>query len=206
MIMFFVVFLFGFFVGYFFEKSDITYTETLIDKLKTDLENMRLEQMFIMIEPSEKSCAAMTRTIKDTSYSLYTLVNRLKQTKPESREFYKLKREADFLSLKAWMLSTSIEEKCDRNILTILFVYSTDSPACVRQDKILQDIKTKYEDRVLVYAIDYYLDESVIRMINDVYGIGSTPAMIIRGEVYGALNETELSKLVCDNLRDCVID
>ena len=51
--------------------------------------------------------------------------------------------QADFLSLKAWILSKNVKEKCTEDLLPILYVYSL-SPECEEQDKVLQEIKKKY--------------------------------------------------------------
>lgn len=199
----FGLFLVGFLFGYFFKRVDVVLTENKLEDLRRNVENMQLERMFIDIESPEKSCDAMITSVKETSYNLYDMVNRLKQTEPVKEEFYDIKREADLLSLKAWMLSIPLEEKCGKNILPILYIYSTQCQSCDKQDGVLQKLKNDY-DGLLVYAIDYNTNEPVVELIKNVYNVSWTPAMIIKGKIHGVMDESELSKVICSTL-NCTV-
>ena len=193
---FFIIFVLGFFIGYYFEKTSITYTKGEIETLKNDVENTQLQVLFAS---SEKECRLMSVAINDISYNLYNLVNKLKETNPDTEEFYKIKREADFLSMRAWILSRNVEERCENQVLPILFVYSTNCPECDQQDKDLQDVKNKYTN-VLVYAVDYNLDETAVTLLKSAYEINSTPSMIIKGNLYSKLSKEELENIVCSSI------
>ena len=196
LVAFFIIFILGFFIGYYFEKTSITYTKGQIETLKNDVENTQLQ---ILFASSEKECRLMLVAINDISYNLYNLVNKLKETNPNTEEFYQIKREADFLSMRAWILSRNVEERCENQVLPILFVYSTNCPDCDQQDKNLQEIKDKYTN-VLVYAVDYNLDETAVTLLKSAYEINSTPSMIIEGNLYNKLSKEELENIVCNNI------
>ena len=198
LIIFFVaVFSLGFLTGYFLERTSIGYTQSQLQDLRVNVENMQIQEMFAAGERTD--CRLMFTTMGSLSYNLYDLVNKLKETQPENTEFYDLKRDADFLSLRAWILARNIRERCTETIFPILYVYSNDCPECEKQDAELQKLKTKY-DGVLVYAIDFDLNEPVIRLVKDAYGINSTPSMIINHRLYGNLSGNELENLVCANI------
>jgi len=193
---FFIIFILGFFIGYYFEKTSITYTKGEIETLKNDVENTQLQVLFAS---SEKECRLMLVAVNDISYNLYNLVNRLKETNPNTEEFYQIKKEADFLSMRAWILSRNVEERCENQVLPILFVYSINCLDCDQQDKDLQETKDKYTN-VLVYAVDYNLDETAVTLLKSAYEINSTPAMIIKGNLYNRLSKEELENIVCSNI------
>ena len=193
-IAFVVVFSAGFLTGYFLERTSIVYTRSELDQLKTEIENMQLQEIFISGE--EVDCRLMYSAMGSLSYNLYDMVNRLRNMTPETPEFYEIKREADFLSLKAWLVSRNIRIKCTENILPVLFMYSGECPECEEQDSILQELKSRY-DTVLVYAIDYNQEQPAIKLVKDAYHINSTPSMIIDYRVYGKLSLQELEDIYC---------
>lgn len=192
----FIIFISGFFIGFYFEKSTVTYTKNEIENLKNDIENTQLQVLFAS---SEKECRLMLVAVNDISYNLYNLVNKLRNTEPNSEEFYQIKREADFLSIRAWILSRNVEERCEKQVLPILFVYSTNCDECNEQDEDLQEIKGKY-NRTLVYSVDYDLDETAITLLKNAYEINSTPSMIINGTLYNKLDREKLEDIVCSNI------
>ncbi|MEM7815704.1 MAG: hypothetical protein QXN71_01140 [Candidatus Aenigmatarchaeota archaeon] len=197
LIMFVLVFGAGFVIGYFSERTGMVYTKSEIDRLRNEVENMQLQEMFIAGEKVD--CKLMYSTMGSLSYNLYDMVNQLKSTSPNNPQFYELKREADFLSLKAWMVAKSIRERCTSEIFPILYIYSGNCPECDDQDSILQDMKSRYQG-VMVYAIDFYLDEPAIRLVKDAYEVKSVPAMIINHRLYGKMSENEIENIICENI------
>ena len=197
-LVFFAVFVFvvGFLSGYYLERTGIAYSKSRIDDLRNEVENMQIQEMFIAGE--EVDCRLLYTTVGSVSWRLYDLVDQLKETKPESQEFWDMKRQADFLSLRAWIMSRSIREKCTEDLLPVLYIYSL-SPECDEQDQALQAVKERHSE-VLVYAIDFYLDEPAVKLVKDAYQINSTPAMIINHQLYGQLDQDGLEQVVCENI------
>ena len=198
--MFFLVFLTGFLAGYFAERTGMVYTQSEIDRLRNQVDNMQLQEMFITGEKVD--CKIMYSTMGSLSYSLYDMVNRLKSTSPDAPQFYENKKQADFLSLKAWIVAKTIRETCTGDIMPILFVYSSNCPECTMQDSVLQNVKDKYPG-VLVYAIDFNLNESSIKLVKDAYEIKSTPAMIIDQSLYQEMSQEELESIICQKI-NCI--
>lgn len=197
-LVFFAVFVFaaGFISGFFLERTGIAYTKSNIDTLRNDVENMQIQEMFLAGEHVD--CRLLYSTAGSMSYRLYDLVSQLKETTPESQEFWDMKTQADFFSLKAWILAKSIKEKCTEDLLPVLYIYSP-TPEDVEQDQVLQAVKEKYSN-ILVYAIDFYLEEPAVRLVRDAYHINSTPSMIINHQLYGQLSQEELEQIVCGNI------
>jgi thiol-disulfide isomerase/thioredoxin len=201
LVMFVIVFVAGFIIGYFTERTGMVYTQSEIDRLRSQVDDMQLQEMFITGEKMD--CRLMYSTMGSLSYNLYDMVARLKSTSPDTQQFYDMKRQADFLSLKAWMVAKNIREQCTSDIVPVLYVYSGSCPECDRQDTALQSLKSKYPG-LLVYAIDYYLDEPAIKLVKDAYEIKSTPSMIIDHRLYGPLDEAGLEAVICGNI-NCTV-
>jgi hypothetical protein len=195
-VMFVAVFAAGFLSGYFLERTGMLYTRSEIEELRDEVENMQIQELFV--SGKHVDCNLLASAMGSHSYHLWDLVNRLRSTRPETEEFYEMKRQADFLSLKAWILAKGIRESCWGDILPVLYIYSVNCPECEEQDRVLQSIKNSHQG-VLVYAIDYYLDEPSIRLVRDAYNVTSTPSIIIDNRLYGKLDMEELEEIVCDN-------
>jgi len=195
--MFVFVFSSGFIIGYFLDRSSIVYTQSEMDVLKDEIESMQLQEMFASAEAAD--CKLIYTAMGKTSYDLYDLVNRLKETSPESWEFMKIKKDADLLSLKTWMTAKKIKKTCSADILPILFLYSDNCPECDIQDVVLQELKDKYNN-TLVYAIDIKLNEPVTNLIKVAYDIDSVPAMIIGNVAYGKLDFEQLKNITCEQV------
>lgn len=195
--MFVFVFSAGFLIGYFLDRTSIVYTKGEVDKLKSEIESMQLQEMFISAESAD--CKLIYTAMGKTTYDLYDLVNKLKETPPESWEFMNMKKEADLLSLKTWMTAKKIKEICSADILPILFIYSDGCEDCREQDDILQNLKNMHNN-TLVYAIDIELNEPVTNLIRVAYDVDAAPAMIIGHDTYGKLSSEELENIICEQV------
>lgn len=188
------VFVAGLLVGYFVERTGILYAQSEVNKLRTEVENMQLQEMFIA--GSDVDCNLLHSSMGKLSYDLHTLINQLNKGNPESLEFQNEKTQADLLSLRAWILAKNIRRSCVKELLPILYIYSLDCEPCTEQDTILQEIKSRYQN-VLVYSIDFNSDEPAIKLVKDAYGVVSAPALIIENKHFGKLSESELESIAC---------
>ena len=78
LIMFVVVFGSGFVIGFFSERTGMMYTQSEIERLRNQVDNMQLQEMFITGEKVD--CKLMYSTMGSLSYSLYSMVDSLKAT------------------------------------------------------------------------------------------------------------------------------
>ena len=193
--LFIVIFAAGLITGYFVERTGIIYTQTEIENLRNDIENIQIQEMFISSEGVD--CNLMFSTMGKLSYDLYNLVNNLRNVNPTSDEFDEMKIQADFLSLRAWILSRNIRQKCTEEILPILFLYSNNCDKCQEQDQILQELKEGHES-VMVYSVDIENDQAAVRLVKDAYRIESTPSIILNHRLYGEMSRQELENEICE--------
>jgi len=195
LIFFALVFSAGFLTGYFLDRSSIVYTASEITNLKNEVENMQIQEMFLSGESVD--CSLMFSAMGKTSYDLYDLVARLRQTSPESPDFAAAKRQADLLSLKAWLIARRIQDKCSTEIVPVLFFYSDNCRKCKEQNSVLQAMKAEH-NQTLVYAVDYDSDETAIALVKAAYNITAAPAIIIGHNVYGEAGYREIEGIICN--------
>jgi hypothetical protein len=197
LIMFVLVFGAGFLVGYFSERTGMVYTQSEVERLSNQVDNMQLQEMFLTGEKVD--CNLMYSTMGKVSWSLYDMVDRLKVTNPGTEEFTKLKRDADTMSLRAWIIARNIQQQCKSDIVPVLFLYSGYCSECQSQDAVLKKIKEKHPE-VMVYAIDYDMSQDATDLVKAAYSISSTPSMIINHQLYGKLSEQELEAIICSTI------
>ena len=158
---------------------------------------MQLQEMFISGEKVD--CNLMYSTMGKVSWDLYDMVDRLKVTDPGTEDFTKLKGETDLMSLRAWIIARNIQQQCKNDIVPVLFIYSGYCPECESQDAVLKSVKGAHPE-VMVYAIDFGMNQDATNLLKAAYSITSTPSMIINHTLYRSLSESELNGIVCQSI------
>lgn len=77
-----------------------------------------------------------------------------------------------------------LNEKCDRNVQTILFFYSNEGSNTKDSEdagKLLSVVHSKTEN-LMIYSFDINLDSDLIEKLKEKYDVERSPTMIINGE------------------------
>lgn len=171
-------------------SEDFKKLEDEISKYRNRLESLQLEQLYLTSYQGELGCRFLTSSIdsvqKDLSYFIGKLPKRLEVYEKYSnidQNYEKLKKEYMLVSLKAWLISLSIRDKCKENIIPILYFYSKNCTSCIQQGYVIDGIREENEN-VLVFTIDLNLNEKWIKIIKDMYNITKAPALIIGDQSY----------------------
>ena len=69
-----------------------------------------------------------------------------------------------------------------------------------RQEKSLHEIRDEYENKVLVYAIDYTLDEPMTKLVKDAFSVNITPTVVIKGSVLQKPTKNDVELIVSEIL------
>jgi glutaredoxin len=167
-----------------------------------DLESIELEQLYLASGQGELGCkfivASLNRVQSDLGYFWDKLPEKLEvfeRYNPPDESYEALKRDYMAVSLKAWLLSLSVREKCGRDITPVLYFYSSDCDGCIEQGSVLD--QARQEEGILVYTIDLNLDSDAVSMVREAYGIERAPALIIGEKAYqGLVSYGELVRLI----------
>jgi len=198
-----VLYLAGLFTGYFFQKAVFGEVEKNIEDLKSDLENAQLEYMFLTLKAKE-SCQILSSLTNDLTSRLYSVLNELiKLEEKQDRRVIELKNDYTMLAIRAWILKSNTKEVCQEDVLPILYLYSIPCEDCLKQGKILDEIKTIYPEKVLTFTIDSGVDLPIVQTIVKSYNITKTPALVVEGDVYqGLITKEELKSIICSKLKN----
>ena len=108
--------------------------------------------------------------------------------------------------LRYWLLTEQFKMECGSNLTTILYFYSVqDCPECTDQGVVL-DYEQSRVPWLIVFPVDAFEDISIMQTLRDIYGIATTPAMVIDGaEVYHGLQTIEdLDAVLCDKYNNSI--
>ena len=108
-------------------------------------------------------------------------------------------------NLNYWLFAKKTKEKCDLDVVNILYFYSEKNcQTCPDQGVILTYFKKTFGDKLLVFPIDvdYELNEPVITILKKQYDVTMYPTTIIEDQKYeGIIHNEELKKIICDSFK-----
>ncbi len=183
-------------------ELQISQLEDTINSLKTKTENLQIENLYLSTL-GEKSCnfliSSSNQIQNELSYFWDKLPKRLEEyekTNPITPEYAQLKRDYTFVVLRSWLISLSIKEKCNKEIIPTLYFYSKDCNNCIEQGKILDQLKNQTK-QFSVFIIDFNSDEPVVKAIKDVYNITQVPSFVINNIAFqGFKTFDELRRII----------
>lgn len=183
-------------------SDDLYALQEEIKGYTQDLESIELEQLYLASGQGELGCkfiiSSLNRVQSDLGYFWDRLPKKLEvfeSENPTDEAYESLKTQYMAVSLKAWLLSLSVREKCGSDITPVLYFYSRDCGSCIEQGAVLDHARES--GNVLVYTIDLNLDSEAVSMVKDAYGIESAPALIIGEKSYqGLITYRELLSII----------
>ena len=208
-----ILYFMGILTGYFVQVKVLSRTEEELEKVReeffeyrSNLENLQLEQLYLTTYQGELSCDFLVSAINDINQRMHYFWSKLPPRLEEYKkfeeiepEFIKLKRDYTFLSIRAWLISLNVKEKCREEILPVLYFYSTDRKKCekcVEQGIVLDDVKKRHNE-FSAFLVDFDLDEPIVKAIKSAYNITKLPAFVIDEKVYQDFkNLDEFEKII----------
>ncbi len=172
-----------------------------IDGYSSNLEGIEMEMLILSSGTSEIGCKLIINSLdnvqSDLQYFWDNLPERLEEYESENLpdpRYESLKKDYMEISIKAWLMSLSVKERCDQDITPILYFYSSICPDCIEQGSIIDSIR---EPGVLVYTIDLNLDSEPISMVKEAYGITKAPSLIVGEDSYqGLVPREQLQQII----------
>ena len=180
-------------------SRDLELLQNYINFLDSNLKSMQLEQIFSETLTREEMCTfsmiSLNQLFSQLSYYWDRLPFRMEECNELSEEYNLLKQQYAHLSIRTWIIARNQYEKCNTNIIHGLYFYSADCEECIRQgeqlDKLNEKARASNMD-IVMFPIDFCLDDSIVINLKKYYGINSTPAIIINDKVFqGRLFDSE---------------
>ena len=189
-------------------REDIIGEQNKLQKL--DLESIQLQYLYLNVFSKEKNCPVAQKALQNNLNGIdktrRQLESYLSDTLSENNEaFLNLKREYMIAELRYWLLSIQVRELCGNDNVPILYFYSNrECSDCVLQGNILTFLKDRYNDKILIFAIDADFDrEPGIEIMKVSYNITKTPSLVIGNTKYeGLMTKEGLFEVFCSDFKD----
>jgi hypothetical protein len=207
-----ILYFLGIVTGYFIQANILSKTEEELKRVqeeffvyKQNLENVQLEQLYLTTHKGELSCKILVSIIDEMydnlAYFWSRLPSKLEVYEKYSEvqpEYVKLKRDYTLLSIRAWLLSLSVKEKCGEDVIPALYFYSKDCDTCIEQSYVLDELK-KENPNFSAFIVDYNLDEPIVRIIIRTYNVTEVPSFIINDKLYsGFQNLAQMRRIISE--------
>ena len=118
------------------------------------------------------------------------LPTRLEEYEDKNRpteEYLALKAEYTKVSLRAWIIANSNYERCETEVLPILYFYSKECNDCIMQGEMLDNLKGFLAERgktMIAFTLDFDYDEPTLDLVKKYYNVTEVPAIVINGKLY----------------------
>ena len=196
-----VLYLAGILTGVNIQQSVSESLEKDLASIKSDIENQQQELILLSLR-GKSSCAvlqSLSSTIASKLESVSSEIRRLEDNK--GPQFNELKELYGTLSIRAWILRSSISENCESASLSILYYYSFPCQDCRLQEDALDKVKSIDREKILIYAVDKDVGNNLVQTLVKSHSIESAPSLVVGNDVYrGLTGESVLKELVCRNL------
>ncbi len=189
LILTFVVFNIGIFLGYMLESSRIDKINKLYLEAEMELLDQRIQKD--ALEIIDFDCDAMIKeNIKfaDKIYEEALLIQRYEDANQINPNIIFQHKRYDLLRTLFWINSMRIKEKCNSDYHNVVYFYQYNNPSIEQKSKqrffskLLSQIKEKFGNNIMLIPIAGDNDISSINLLLDKYGIEELPVILIDEE------------------------
>ncbi len=182
----FVIFNFGIFMGYMLESSRIDKINKLYLEAEMELLDQRIQKD--ALEIIDFDCDAMVEeNIKfaDKIYEEALLIQRYEAANRINKNIIFEHKRYDLLRTLFWINSMRIKEKCNSDYHNLVYFYKYNNPSIEQKSKqrffskLLSQIKEKFGNDVMLIPIAGDNDLSSINLLLDKYDIKELPVILI---------------------------
>lgn len=185
----------------------------LVQQVNQDQEvrylSLQLQYLFLSTFHNDNSCpilaATLQETIADLSASLNDVISFEEKKKYDNAQKLSVERRYLLDNLRYWLLAKESKKKCNLDIVSVVYFYRKECPACAGQGTILTYYKNLLGDRLLVFPINLDLleHEPMVKIIQSQYNVTSFPTLVIDETIYeGGADKEQLQTIICSSLRD----
>ena len=169
--------------------------------------SLQMQYLYLNSFSSYNNCPILTTalkaTVEDLSNSLGEVISYEEENKASDKRKDLVMRRYFLDNIRYWMLVKESQEKCQMEIVTILYFYSEDCPSCPSQGTILTYFKTLFGEQVLVFPINlrYQESEPMIDIITSQFEVTKYPTLVINDKKYeGVMDQEQLQQIICISL------
>ncbi len=205
----FLIFALGLTLGFILEDHRYNLVEEVNSKQEVNYLSLQLQYLYLNSFSNQNNCPMLSATlksaVKDLSDSLGNVIafEEEKQTSEARRTVIMRRYTLD--NLRYWLLARESQQKCDLEIVPILYFYATACSSCPNQGTILTYFKNVFGEQVLIFPINFDMieEEPMIEIAASQFNITKYPTLIINNKKYeGVVKKEQLQEIICESLPD----
>tara|TARA_Y100000310_G_C20650852_1_gene799334 strand:+ start:570 stop:1310 length:741 start_codon:yes stop_codon:yes gene_type:complete len=205
----FLIFSLGLTMGFIIEDHRYNIIEEINQEQDVNYLSLQMQYLYLNAFSNDDNCPILSttlkETIKDLSDSLSEVVSYEEENEISDKRKTNTLRRYTLDNLRYWLLAKESKEKCDLNIVPIIYFYSTDCPSCPNQGTILTYFKKVFGEKVLVFPINLDLreNEPMVEIVLSQFAITKYPTLVIDNKRYeGVVGKEQMQEIICNLLDD----
>ncbi len=204
-----LIFFLGLTLGLIFEDARYGLVQQVNQDQDVRYQSLQLQYLFLTTYNNENSCPILATTLQETitdlSDSLSKVIAYEEENKGTESQQIAVQRKYLLDNLRYWLLAKESKQKCNMNVLPILYFYKKGCATCPQQGTILTYFKDLLEDKLLVFPINMNLadQEPMIKIIQAQFNVTEFPTMIVDGKKYeGIVDKQKMEEIICSSLKE----
>lgn len=150
-----------------------------------EVQNFQLQFLLFDVLGAQASCPLLADTLTDINERSYEVGAKLTSFGRDEviapGQYGELKKEYSRLLVSYWLLAEKFKANCASEATTVLYFFSAECERCDDQGFVLTYLKSKYGDRLLVFALDADTGEASVKALMDYYEIERFPSLVVNG-------------------------
>ena len=205
----FLIFSLGLTLGLILEDQRYNIVEEINQGQEVKSLSLQLQYLYLTTFSSYDNCPILSTTLKeaitDLSNSLSDVVSYEEQNKASTERKVFIQRRYILDNLRYWLLAKESKQKCNLDIVPILYFYTEKCESCPTQGTILTYFKNIFGDKLLVFPInlDVREEEPMVEIIMFQFNITKYPTLVIDNKKYeGVIAQEKLQQIICSSLKN----
>lgn len=205
----FLIFMLGLTLGFVIEDHRYNLIEEINMEQEVEYISLQSQYLYLQAFGNYNNCPVLSTTLKETVEDLSNSLSRVIAFEEEN-EISDIRKDLVMRryildNLRYWLLAKESKEKCNLDIVPILYFYSTDCPSCPNQGTILTYFKQLFEEQLLVFPINLDLrnQEPMVEIMVSQFNVSKYPTLIIDNKKFeGVVKRDQLKEVICDSLKE----
>jgi hypothetical protein len=204
-----LIFALGLTLGFILEDRRYNIVEEINMEQEVKYLSLQMQYLYLNSFSNYDNCPILATTLKESIEDLSDSLSEViayqeEEDLTDSRKQLVMQRYI-LDNLRYWLLAKESKQKCDLDIVPILYFYSTDCPSCPNQGTILSYFKNLFGEKVLIFPINLDLreEEPMVEIMMGQFNITKFPTTIIDNKKYeGVVKKEQMQNIICSSLKE----
>lgn len=204
----FLIFSLGLTLGFILEDHRYNLIEEVNMKQNVKFLSIQLQYQFLNSFSNYNDCAVLDTTlseaVKELDDSLKVVIDYEENNEAATERKILVQRRYVIDNLRYWLTARESKEKCDLDIVSIIYFSSKECASCPVQGTILTYYKKIFGEKVLVFPINLDLreEEPMVEIIRSHFNVTKYPTLIIDNKKYeGVIKSEQMKEIICSSLK-----